>query len=174
MGCVAETGQIVKEMAEDIAQTLGIKPPRGVQDAHMDDRGRVKVPAAFKEYLEQFPDKKLFVTSMDRRIAQVYPIVFWEQTEKFLENFTEDPEAAERLAFNAADLGTEAEMDSQGRVLFSTKLRRLLDLENKPVHLYNFGGHMEVLNDALYEQKVGESSVDPVSDKAKLRKAGMK
>ena len=140
----------------------------------MDDRGRVKVPAAFKEYLEQFPDKKLFVTSMDRRIAQVYPIVFWEKTEKFLEEFSDDPEAAERLAFNAADLGSETEMDSQGRILFSPKLRRELDLENQPVHLYNFGGHIEVLNDALYEQKKRESMVDPVADKARLRKAGMK
>ena len=171
---MAEIGQLVNEVAEDGAQILEISPPRGVHDAHMDDRGRVKVPAAFKEYLEQFPNKKLFVTSMDRRIAQVYPIVYWEKTEKFLEEFSEDPDAAERLAFNAADLGTETEMDSQGRILFSPKLRRELDMENKPVHLYNFGGHIEVLNDALYEQRKRESTVDPVSDKAKLRKAGMK
>src|ERR1039458_9568311 len=45
--------------------------------ARMDDRGRVKVPAPFKEYLEKFEDKRLFVTSLDRRIAQVYPIIFW-------------------------------------------------------------------------------------------------
>jgi MraZ protein len=161
-------------MEGEAGQTLEIKPPRGVLDAHMDDRGRVKVPAAFKEYLEQFPDKKLYVTSLDRRIAQVYPIAYWEQTEKFLENYTEDPGAGERLAFNAADLGTETEMDSQGRVLFSPKLRRELDMENKPVHLFNFCGHIEVLNDTLYETKRRESMVDPVSDVAKLRKAGMK
>jgi len=94
----------------------------------MDDRGRVKLPAAFKEYLEQLPEKKLFVTSLDRRIAQIYPIHCWRDTEKFLENFSEDPEAAENLAFNAADLGAETEMDSQGRVLFSPELRRELGL----------------------------------------------
>ena len=52
--------------------------------SRMDDRGRVKLPVAFKEYLEKFENKRLFVTSLDRRIAQVYPIVLWKQTKKFL------------------------------------------------------------------------------------------
>ena len=140
----------------EVPQTLKVKPPRSVHDATMDDRGRVKVPSAFKEYLEQFPDKTLYVTSLDRRIAQVYPMVYWEQIEKFLENFPGDPAVAERLAFNGADLGTETEMDSQGRVLFSPKLRRELDLENKPVHLFNLFNHIEVMNDTLYELKKRE------------------
>src|ERR1035438_7143745 len=99
-------------------------------DSTMDDRGRVKVPAAFKEYLERFPDKKLYVTSLDRRIAQVYPIVLWEQTEKFLDEYRANPKVGTRVRFNAAELGSETEMDSQGRVLFSPKLRRELDMEN--------------------------------------------
>ena len=142
--------------------------------ARMDDRGRVKVPAPFKEYLEKFEDKRLFVTSLDRRIAQVYPIIFWKQTEKFLEAYSEDPEAAENLAFNAADLGTETEMDAQGRVLFSPKLRRALGLEDQEVHLYNFGGHIEVLSPALYAERKSAATVKPVEEKAKLRRAGLK
>ena len=142
--------------------------------ARMDDRGRVKVPAPFKEYLEKFEDKRLFVTSLDRRIAQVYPIIFWKQTEKFLEAYSEDPEAAENLAFNAADLGAETEMDAQGRILFSPELRRELGLEDQPVHLYVFGGHIEVLSPAVYEERKVAAKVKPVSDLAKARRAGMK
>jgi MraZ protein len=142
--------------------------------ARMDDRGRVKVPAPFKEYLEKFEDKRLFVTSLDRRIALVYPIIFWKQTEKFLEAYSEDPEAAENLAFNAADLGTETEMDAQGRVLFSPELRRELGLEDQEVHLYNFGGHIEVLSPPLYAERKSAAAVKPVEEKAKLRRAGLK
>jgi MraZ protein len=155
-------------------QAPEIEPPRGMYPARMDDRGRIKVPAAFKEYLEKFEDKRLFVTSLDRRIAQVYPIVFWKQTEKFLETFSEDPEAAENLAFNAADLGAETEMDAQGRILFSTELRRELALEDQPVHLYAFGGHIEVLSETIYEERKRAATVKPVADRAKLRQAGMK
>jgi DNA-binding transcriptional regulator/RsmH inhibitor MraZ len=140
----------------------------------MDDRGRIKLPVAFKEYLEKFENKRLFVTSLDRRIAQVYPIVLWKQTKKFLENFSEDPEAAENLAFNAADLGAETEMDAQARVLFSPELRRELGLEDQPVHLYAFGGHIEVLNQAVYEERKRAATVKPLVDMARLRRAGMK
>jgi DNA-binding transcriptional regulator/RsmH inhibitor MraZ len=114
------------------------------------------------------------VTSLDRRIAQIYPIHCWRDTEKFLENYTEDPEAAENLAFNAADLGAEAEMDNQGRVLFSPELRRALGLEDQPVHLYAFGGHIEVLSESLYEERKRAAMVKPVEDRAKLRQRGMK
>ncbi|MCX6628566.1 MAG: hypothetical protein NTW28_13145 [Candidatus Solibacter sp.] len=161
-------------MEERPNQALEIDPPRGMYPARMDDRGRIKVPAAFKEYLEKFEDKRLFVTSLDRRIAQVYPIVFWKQTEKFLETFSEDPEAAENLAFNAADLGAETEMDAQGRVLFSTELRRELGLEDQPAHLYAFGGHIEVLNQAIYEERKLAATAKPAADRAKLRRAGLK
>lgn len=140
----------------------------------MDDRGRVKLPGAFQKYLEKFEDKRLFVTSLDRRIAQVYPIVLWKKTKKFLENHAADPEAAENLAFNAADLGQETEMDAQSRVLFSTDLRRELGLENQEVHLYDFGGHIEVLSKPVYEERKRAATVKPVADFTKLRQAGMK
>ena len=58
------------------------------------------------------------MTSLDRRIAQVYPIDLGTQTEKFLETYRGRSEAAENLAFNAADLGAQAEMDAQARILF--------------------------------------------------------
>jgi MraZ protein len=155
-------------------QAPEIEPPDGMYPSRMDDRGRIKLPVAFKEYLEKFENKRLFVTSLDRRIAQVYPIVLWKQTKKFLENFAQDPEAAENLAFNAAELGAEAEMDGQARVLFSPELRRELGLEDQPVHLYVFGGHIEVLSQTVYEERKRAATVKPIADLTKLRQAGMK
>jgi DNA-binding transcriptional regulator/RsmH inhibitor MraZ len=151
-----------------------IEHPDGMYPSRMDDRGRVKLPVVLKEYLEKFEDKRLFVTSLDRRIAQVYPIVLWKQTKKFLENYSDEPEVAENLAFNAADLGAETEMDSQARVLFSPEVRREIGLEDQPVHLYVFGGHIEVLSPAVYEERKSAAKVSPVSDLAKARRAGMK
>jgi DNA-binding transcriptional regulator/RsmH inhibitor MraZ len=140
----------------------------------MDDRGRVKLPVGFKEYLDKFEDKRLFVTSLDRRIAQVYPMVLWKQTKKFMESYSADPRAARNVAFNAADLGAEAEMDSQARVLFSPELRRELKMEDQPVHLYAFRGHINVFTQAVYEEDKRTATVDPVADLTKLEQAGMK
>jgi len=142
--------------------------------ARMDDRGRVKLPAAFQEYLNSLDDKKLFVTSLDRRIAQIYPIRAWRETKKFLEDFTADPAAADNLYFNALDLGAEAEMDNQGRVLFSPELRRELGMEDQPVRVYCYAGRIEVLNGPTYDNRKAAASTNPAADRATLKKAGLK
>jgi DNA-binding transcriptional regulator/RsmH inhibitor MraZ len=116
----------------------------------------------------------LFVTSLDRSIAAIYPIQLWRETKKFLENYTEDPAAAENLYFNALDLGAETEMDNQGRVLFSPELRRELGLEDQPVRVYSYAGRIEVLNGATYEQRKLAAMRAPAADRAVLKKAGLK
>ena len=59
--------------------------------ARLDDKGRMKLPTAFQTYFNSLPEKKLFVTSLDRRIAQIYPIAAWRENEKFFENYRDDP-----------------------------------------------------------------------------------
>ena len=89
-----------------------------------------KLPAAFQQYFAALREKKLFVTSLDRRIAQIYPMAVWRQNEKFFDTYRDDPRIARNVAFNAADLGAEAEMDGQGRITFPPELRRELGIEN--------------------------------------------
>src|SRR5690348_8677178 len=119
----------------------------------LDDRGRVKMPAPFQQYLAALPEKKLFVTSMDRRIAQIYPIDVWRHNEKFFQEYRDDPALAKRAAFNAADLGAEAEMDSQGRITFPAELRQELTLEDQTLRLHAYKGRIEVLSQQIYEDR---------------------
>ncbi len=127
--------------------------------SRMDDKGRIKMPAAFQQYLSSLPEKRLFVTSLDRRIAQIYPIGVWRQNEKFFQE-RKNPRLARKLGFNAADMGAEAEMDSQGRITFPPELRRDLGIEEQPVHLYAApSGRIDVLSESLYAERKRESSV---------------
>lgn len=73
------------------------EPPRGTYPARLDDRGRLKLPASFQQYFSALPEQKLFVTSLDRRIAEIYPIAAWRENEAFFETYTEDPEAVSTL-----------------------------------------------------------------------------
>src|SRR5215212_623669 len=116
----------------------------------LDDKGRCKMPSAFQQYLSALAEKKLFVTSLDRRIAQIYPMEVWRQNEKFFDDFLESPELASQIAFNAADLGAEAEMDAQGRITFPPELRRELGLEDQTIRLYAYKGRIEVLSEKIY------------------------
>lgn len=150
-----------------------VEAPRGMYPSRLDDKGRVKLPVSFLPFFNALVEKKLFVTSLDRRIAQIYPMEVWRQNEKFFETYRDDPKAARKVAFNAADLGAEAEMDSQGRVLFSPELRRALGIENQPVHLFAHKGRIEVLSEEIYVERKSEASGMAAEDVEKLEAAGL-
>lgn len=150
-----------------------VEPPRGMYPGRLDDKGRMKVPVDFQQFLSALREKKLFVTSLDRRIAQIYPIAVWRENEKFFETYRDDPRIARNVAFNAADLGAESEMDNQGRILFPPELRRELGIENQPVRLYAYRGRIEVLSEKIYEERKREASQMASEDLAKLEAAGL-
>jgi MraZ protein len=128
--------------------------------ARLDDKGRCKMPAAFQQFFSALSEKKLFVTSLDRRIAQIYPMEVWRQNEKFFDETEDNQELVSQVAFIAADLGAEAEMDAQGRITFPPELRRELGLEDQTLRLYSFRGRIEVLSEKIYEeQRQGSTAV---------------
>jgi MraZ protein len=141
--------------------------------ARIDDKGRIKLPASFQAYFSILPEKKLFVTSLDRRIGQIYPMKVWRANEKFFDTYRDDPKTARNVAFNAADLGSEAEMDGQGRILFSPELRRELGIENQPVRLFAHRGRIEVLSEKIYEERKREAAQTSVDDVTRLEAAGL-
>lgn len=158
---------------EEISQvTARIEPPLGTFTARVDDKGRLKLPSAFKEYLTSFGDKRVFVTSLDNRTVRIYPISVWKANEKFFEEYTEDPEAAEDIAFIANANGGGCEMDDQGRVLVPQELRRDLELENQPVWLDCYKGLINVFGKSVFEER-RQRAVQGLPDKLRtLRKKG--
>ena len=160
-------------MEENPPQLVEIEPPRGMFPARCDERGRTKLPTVFKEYLDKFPEKRLWVTSLDRTIGVIYPISIWRDIEKFLDQYTEDPEVAERIAFNAADLGEELELDAQGRLVIPAPLRKALGIEDQTVRLKVFRGYIEIISERIYEERLSASNVSPKDDVTKLNRAGM-
>ena len=143
---MAEEGQLPKS-----------SPPLGMYPSRLDDKGRVKLPASFQQFFAALREKKLFVTSLDRRIAQIYPIEVWRQNEKFFQE-RKNPKVARKIGFNAADLGVEAEMDSQGRITFPPELRRELGLEDQTLRLYaGSSGRIDIMSERMYEERKRES-----------------
>jgi len=141
--------------------------------ARVDDKGRLKLPVGFQEYFGQLPEKKLFVTSLDRRIGQIYPIANWRENKRFLYEYRDNPKAASRISFNAQDLGADAEMDSQGRVLLPPEMRRELGIENQSVRLFAYKGRIEILSEAIYEERKRQSAVSAEADLEALERAGL-
>ena len=155
---------------EEKPQTTLVEPPRGFFSAHVDDKGRLKLPVDVQQYLVALGDERFFVTSVDGRTARIYPISVWKGNEKVLEALAmEDPDAADALAFMANDYGAEAKVDPQGRVTLSTDLRRALALENQEVRLDCSQGAINVYSKAEYEARKRQAQ-DKLGEKLKAAK----
>jgi DNA-binding transcriptional regulator/RsmH inhibitor MraZ len=119
----------------------------------VDEKGRLKLPADFQQYLTTLGQTKVFITSFDERIARIYTIPDWKQVESLLRDAGEDSEGAEDLWFTAQDLGADAEMDNQGRLLMPPTLRRAMNVENQPIFLEHYKGHINVFGKEIYEER---------------------
>ena len=144
-----------------------VEPPRGLFTAHVDEKGRRKLPVDLQEFLGGFGDEKFFVTSIDGRIARIYPISVWKGNENILETLrSEDPDAADAIQFMANDYGADAKIDPQGRVTLPTDLRRALALENDEVKLDCSQSVINIYSKAEYEARRRQSQ-ERLADKVK-------
>jgi len=155
-------------------KTTPVEPPRGIHDARVDEKGRLKLPGNFQEFLNGLGEQKVFITSLDSRTARIYPTSLWKENEKLLAESTDDPEGAEDISFMANELGDDSELDGQGRVLINTKLRRLLNLESQPVWLECYQGGINIYNKEVYEERQRRSRENLAAKLAAFKKKGLR
>jgi MraZ protein len=151
-----------------------IDAPRGIFPARVDEKGRLKLPSPFQQYLYALGEQKVFITTLDERTARIYPISVWKENENFFDQFADDPAAAEDVAFVANDWGADSELDSQGRLLVPQELRRALGIENQPVWLHCYKGRINVYSKQVYEERKSRASQGLAEKVQLLEKRGLK
>lgn len=130
-----------------------VEHPRGTYSARIDEKGRLKLPADFHRYLTEVGAVKVFVTSFDRRVGKIYPLPVWKDIESQLEAGNGNGRKGKALLFVANDLGGDADVDPQGRMLIPAELRRELRIENDQVRLKYSRGGIDMLGSAIYEEE---------------------
>ena len=150
------------------------EPPLGIFTAKCDEKGRLKLPAEFVAYLKALDVEKVFITTVDMKLARIYPKKAWESNQNLFENAGDDAEIAQDVAFIANLYGANSEIDPSGRVLVPTDLRRKLELENQTVWLDYYNGRINVFGKKVYEERLQRATVN-LGDKVKaLEKKGLK
>ena len=134
-----------------------IEAPRGFHSARVDEKGRLKLPAAIAEYVAALGDQKVFVTTINGSTVRIYPISVWRQNEILLGEKGEDTNLKEDVAFVAYHYGADSDIDAQGRVLVPTELRRKLKMEGEQVHVACFKQRIEVIGNDVYEQRLSRA-----------------
>lgn len=127
---------------------------RGNNPAKVDDKGRLKIPSAFKALLDAANVTELYITSTDGRKAEIWPLPEWEKRERQLvANSTNMEDAVEKYLNLTSYYGQQVEMDSQSRVVLPQKLRDKGKLDAEVVVLGKLV-YLEVQNEKEFEQNL--------------------
>jgi MraZ protein len=96
---------------------------RGNHTAKIDDKGRLKIPNAFRNLIEKGYGTEVFVTSMAGEDVRIYPMSVWVELEDRLGKMPSTHPSRLKYFDRANYFGQMAEIDTQGRVIIHSRLR---------------------------------------------------
>lgn len=113
---------------------------RGVTIVNLDGKGRFAIPTRYREEVFDCCDCQLIVTvAMNEKCVGepgclwLYPLPEWEKLELTVSKLPTLNKMAGRLRRFLIGYATEAEMDKQGRLLLSEKLRAFAGMQKKMI-----------------------------------------
>jgi MraZ protein len=126
---------------------------RGVAQLNLDSKGRLAVPARFRDALAARCSGHLVVTADSDRCLLVYPLPDWEPIEQKLMTLSSFNAQIRELQRRLVGYAEDVVMDATGRILVPPALRRYAHLD-KAVMLVGQGNKFELWNGENWEQRM--------------------
>jgi MraZ protein len=133
---------------------------RGNYTAKIDDKGRLKIPNAFRSLVEGQHGAQLFVTSVTGESVHIYPMPIWMARETKLARIPSTHPARTRFFDRVNYYGQEAAFDTQGRVLIHPRLRDAAGMSGE-VDVFGHYDYLEVWN---HERFIAKLNGQPYTD----------
>lgn len=133
---------------------------RGNHSARIDDKGRLKLPTAFRALVEEQHGSSLFVTSLTGESVSLYPMPVWLEREARLARMPSTHPARVKFLDRVNYFGQVAEFDSQGRVLIHPRLRDSAGMTGE-VDVLGQYDYLDVWN---HERFLSRMQRDPFTD----------
>ena len=96
---------------------------RGSYPAKIDDKGRLKIPNAFRAVVEDQHGAGLYLTSLSGDSVRIYPMTEWLAVEQRVSRMPSSHPARLKFLDRVNYFGQVGEFDVQGRVLIPARLR---------------------------------------------------
>ena len=133
---------------------------RGNNPATVDNKGRLKIPTAFKAFIDENYGQDFFVTSLDGQSARIYPFPVWRDIEEKLAALPSMNKAKKRFLDRTNFWGQATRADAQGRVLIPAQLRESAAMHGE-VAVLGYLNYLEVWNEQRYREHLEH---EPLSD----------
>jgi MraZ protein len=133
---------------------------RGNAPARIDDKGRLKVPNAFRTLVQGTHGRELFLTSVTGECVRIYPMPVWLEIEQKLGEMPSTHPARLRFLERVNYYGQAGELDGQGRVIIPVRLREAATMTGDVDVLGQFN-YLEVWN---HDRFLARMQRDPYTD----------
>lgn len=144
---------------------------RGNYPATVDGKGRLKIPTAFKQQIEESYGVDFYVTSFDGQSVRIYPFPVWREIEEKLAALPQMNKAKKKFLDRANYWGQPARMDSQGRILIPALLRESAAMRGE-VAVMGYLDHLDVWNAERFREHL-ERNPFTEDDEATLSNLGI-
>ena len=133
---------------------------RGNLYTKIDDKGRLKIPTAFRALIAETYGEALYVTSVTGESVRIYPMPVWVGIEEKLAQVPSTHPSRLRFFDRVNYFGQPAEFDKQGRVSIHGRLRESAQMLGA-VDVFGQYDHLEVWN---HERFVRRLDQEPFTD----------
>jgi MraZ protein len=131
---------------------------RGTLHGRIDEKGRIKVPATFRQQIEERFGRELYITSEDGRSILIYPMVVWEEFENKLAKLAKTDPSRSAMERWTRFYGGVTELDNQGRALVPQLLRSSVGHEGEVV-VMGYDDHLLAATEERMRQLLEETPV---------------
>jgi MraZ protein len=132
---------------------------RGNYLAKVDEKGRVKIPAAYLESLREL-GSKFFVTSENGDYVRIYPMKVWDGIEEKLARLSSHNVTKRKFLTRTNYYGQVTELDAQGRILVQPILREAAQMKGE-VDVLGYLDYLEVWNHVRFLENL---KANPITD----------
>jgi len=123
---------------------------RGVNQINLDAKGRMAIPARYREQIQACCEGHLVATiDTEARCLLIYPLEEWEEIQEKVEALPSFNPAARRIQRLLIGHATDLDMDANGRLLLPAPLREYAELDKKVV-LLGQGRKFELWSEPLW------------------------
>ncbi len=133
---------------------------RGNHPTRVDEKGRLKLPAAFKAQIDEQHGEKFYITSKDGKVVEIHPLEEWEKFEAKLALIPNFNPAKKKLLDRLNYYGQLVRIDEQGRVLLPQILRESANVVGDVV-VFGMQNYLEVANHEAFKQNM---EANPLTD----------
>ena len=129
---------------------------RGITQLSLDSKGRLAIPAKYRDGLVSLCAGRLIVTADPSKCLLIYPQPAWEPIEQKLISLSSFDKKTRNLQRLLVGNASDVEMDNAGRVLVSSPLRKFAGL-TKNVVLVGQGAKFELWGEEQWDLQMEDA-----------------